>query len=150
MADMDSDPPDTSRGYLVVHGKRYRCAQCNALMLDFSDFEESQHDKCGGLVKMEPDVIEFRVWDELNGSEAEAKPICGVIYSRDAALVFARRDSDGIIDGVYTRNGLPMSRMKVDGHVLCVRCPDGSLKRFGVGITDHEPVFSAAELEAKT
>jgi DNA-directed RNA polymerase subunit RPC12/RpoP len=43
----------SARVPLEVRGMRYRCTKCGALMTEWHQFEEWQHDECGGLVRAE-------------------------------------------------------------------------------------------------
>ena len=96
------------------------------------------------------DLERFVVWDECNSSEEHALKIdawCAV----DAAEKYAEEDVDGNCDGIYLgdRSEPIWHDLKNNGQVICVRCPDGSLKRFAVGIVEFEPVYGSAELPEK-
>lgn len=70
----------------------------------------------------------YKVWDELNAEEADARTIATACGPARAAVIYAEGDQDGHADGLYIgecdggRNAQPIS----------VRAPDGSLHRFKV------------------
>jgi len=89
----------------------------------------------------------YIVWDSLNSSEGSARRI--VAYSaRDAAIAYARKDSDGLTDGLYTNyTGDTISFLASEGHPISVRDDRGQIYQFRVGIVEFEPVFDAEEIE---
>lgn len=85
----------------------------------------------------------YRVWDELNADESEAKEFCES-EPVDAALAYAKADADGLCDGLYVKDGRELHNLN-DGQPISVRAPDGTLYRFMVGVIEFAPVFDAQE-----
>lgn len=86
--------------------------------------------------------MNYKVWDELNASEDTAQIICESDEAA-AAIAYATDDSDGQTDGLYaSQSGMPLTDLS-EGHPILVRSPDGTLRRFKVGIIELEPVFDA-------
>lgn len=69
----------------------------------------------------------YKVWDELNAEEADARTIEASTPTA-AAIAYADRDSDGHADGLY----LDAASGESNPQPLSVRSPDGSLDRFTV------------------
>ena len=85
----------------------------------------------------------YRVWDELNADESDAKEFC-VEEPYDAAIAYAKQDAAGLHDGLYLGDhGRELQNVEAEGHPISVRTPDGELYRFTVGITSFEPVWDA-------
>lgn len=96
-------------------------------------------------------VETYKVWDELNSEEQFAQEI-EAFDASDAAEEYAEQDMDGNCDGIYTetdRDGRRDVMMGVakNGHPILVRAPDGTLRRFRVGIVEYLPVYMAEEVE---
>jgi hypothetical protein len=87
----------------------------------------------------------FKVWDEFNASEDTAWEIAAD-DAEEAAVLYAEKDVDGNTDGIYTCQGREMHNLTAQGQPVSVRCPDGTLKRFKVGIVEFEPVYKATEI----
>lgn len=92
----------------------------------------------------------FKVWDEIN-SEEECAFDVQAFDAEDAAKTYAEEDTDGHCDGIYyaERGDAIGHDLKRRGQPICVRCPDGSLRRFAVGVVEFEPVYGAEELPVK-
>lgn len=86
----------------------------------------------------------FRVWDELNADEEDAKQI-EALGPREAALLYAERDSSGLCDGLYTDDGGNALGCPSRGQPISVRDSAGAVHRFRVGIVEFEPRFSAVD-----
>lgn len=87
--------------------------------------------------------MKFRVWDELNGCESDAKAIEAWDAQR-AAIKYARQDTH------HTRNRYAdygEASCEADAVPLCVRAEDGTLSRWGVYVEDFEPVYAAVAVE---
>lgn len=87
----------------------------------------------------------YRVWDELNAEEDSARTIAAD-DARAAAIEYAKRDRDGMCDGLYTSNGEALRALR-DGQPISVRAADGVLMRFLVGVCEFTPVFAAVAAE---
>lgn len=75
-------------------------------------------------------MAEFKVWDALNMSEQFADTIKAGDPS-EAAELYAERDVDGNIEGIY-----------VHTHPVMVREQDGTLHKLMVTVT-YDPIYSA-------
>jgi hypothetical protein len=83
----------------------------------------------------------YVVWDELNGDESEGMHI-EAYSSEEAATTYAKRDRDGLMDGLYTNGGRELSTLR-DGHPIVVRDATGAQERFLVGVVELCPVYGA-------
>ena len=90
-------------------------------------------------------MAEFRVWDEFNANEDEAKTVLAA-SAYGAAIQFAERDIDGLHDGLYQDSGRELHSLERQGQPISVRDSDGALHRFKVGIVEFEPRFDAVKL----
>lgn len=68
---------------------RYRCLTCGRFMLRYSDFEEFQHDECGGLVVNVEEAIRLMALRERERDQARSA-LAQVTRERDEA----RADSE--------------------------------------------------------
>jgi len=92
-------------------------------------------------------VKQYIVWDEYNGDEFDSPALIDEYDAQQAAIAYAKRDIDGQLDGLYyATGGREMQAVEKDGQPIMVRCPDGSLHCFKVGVTEFHPVFSASEV----
>lgn len=88
----------------------------------------------------------YRVWDELNQTEEDARAVDAFTPS-GAAEAFAEADEDGICDGAYLLRGRPSPSLATHGQPVSVRnVATGELRRFRVGIVEYEPVFASCEV----
>lgn len=91
----------------------------------------------------------YKVWDELNSDEEEAKTVVYENYEpwedgpKQAAIDYAGKDVDGLHDGCYTENGRELSHLGA-GHPISVRdLSNGLLYRYTVGIVEFIPRYAA-------
>jgi len=83
----------------------------------------------------------YYVWDELNGCRKTAQEIKADSFE-NAAILFAEQDCDGLSDGLYTNNGMPLRNLERQGHPVMVDDLQ-TTHRIRVGIVEFEPVYGA-------
>ncbi len=121
------------------------CDQCGAKVDESWEHWRCPQDSCDGTLRWLSNV--YRVWDERNETVNEARVFLAD-SAEEAAIQYAQEDVDGLIDGIYTHNGLPHHDLEKGGWPISVWDAQGRITRWKVGITEFEPVFGACE--AKT
>lgn len=88
----------------------------------------------------------YRVWDELNADESDAKEFCES-EPYDAAIAYAKQDTEGRREELYTgHHGAEVNLSAGQGQPISVRAASGELYRFRVGITSFEPAWDAESI----
>ena len=92
--------------------------------------------------------MRYLVWHRDNGSRESAETIID-IYEQPTAVarMFARSDTDGMTDGLYTRDGHEIQNLARDGHPICVEDEAGNVTEWRVGVVEFEPVFRSVKVE---
>jgi len=86
----------------------------------------------------------YRVWDELNADESDAKEFCES-EPYDAAIAYAKQDTEGLREELYCADhGREIATGQ--GQPISVRAASGELYRFRVGITSFEPIWDAESI----
>jgi len=77
----------------------------------------------------------FLVWDQLNSQREDAEEI-EAYSAREAAITYAKNDSDGYADGIYTRESREIHNLSTSGQPLVIEGTDGIQEVWNTGVVE--------------